>query len=57
MPSPSSRRGPTPVEQALESLEEIGARPEPNRLLELTLLVTRAWLEAMKTRASTSRET
>jgi hypothetical protein len=40
--------GPTPVEDALERVEEIRSRTGTNRTLEVTLLRTRGQLEAMQ---------
>jgi class 3 adenylate cyclase/tetratricopeptide (TPR) repeat protein len=48
--------GPTPVDEALERLEEIRARAEANRRLEVTLLRTRAQLEAMQGRFDAARD-
>jgi tetratricopeptide (TPR) repeat protein len=48
--------GPTSVDEALERVAEIGGRAETNRRLEVTLLRTRAQLEAMQGRFDTSRE-
>jgi tetratricopeptide (TPR) repeat protein len=48
--------GPTTVDEALERLEEIRARAEPNRRLEVTLLRTRAQLEAMQGRFDAARD-
>jgi predicted ATPase/class 3 adenylate cyclase len=48
--------GPTTVAEALESVEEIRGRGEANRRLEVTLLRTRAQLEAMQGCFDLSRE-
>jgi tetratricopeptide (TPR) repeat protein len=48
--------GPTTVDEAIERLEEIRARAEPNRRLEVTLLRTRAQLEAMQGRFDAARD-
>jgi class 3 adenylate cyclase/tetratricopeptide (TPR) repeat protein len=48
--------GPKGVDEALERVAEIRGRAETNRRLEVTLLRTRAQLEAMQGRFDTSRE-
>ena len=49
------RRGPTPADEALERLEEIGSRNEQSRALEAACLVSRAGLEAMLGRFDVAR--
>ena len=49
------RRGPTPADEALERLEEIGSRNEQSRALETACLVSRANLEAMLGRFDVAR--
>ena len=49
------RRGPTPADEALEWLEEIGSRSEQSRALETTCLESRANLEAMLGRFDVAR--
>jgi tetratricopeptide (TPR) repeat protein len=48
--------GPKSVDEALERVAEIRSRAETNQRLEVTLLRTRAQLEAMQGRFDTSRE-
>jgi tetratricopeptide (TPR) repeat protein len=48
--------GPTTVNEALERVEEVRGRLEANRRLEVTLLRTRAQLEAMQGDFETARE-
>jgi tetratricopeptide (TPR) repeat protein len=48
--------GPTTVDDALERVEEIRAGGEANQRLEVTLLRTRAQLEAMQGRFETARD-
>jgi class 3 adenylate cyclase/tetratricopeptide (TPR) repeat protein len=48
--------GPTTVDEALERVEEIRGRAETNRRLQVTLLRTRAQLEAMQGRFDASRD-
>ena len=48
--------GPTTVDDALKRLEDIRAGAEPNRRLEVTLLRTRAQLEAMHGRFDAARD-
>jgi tetratricopeptide (TPR) repeat protein len=48
--------GPTTVDEALGRVEEISAGAEANRRLEVTLLRTRAQLEAMQGRFDSARE-
>jgi class 3 adenylate cyclase/tetratricopeptide (TPR) repeat protein len=48
--------GPTTVDEALERVEEIRRRAEANRRLEVTILRTRAQLEAMQGRFETARQ-
>ncbi|MGH3137217.1 MAG: ATP-binding protein [Gaiellaceae bacterium] len=49
-------RGPMPVEEALERLEEMGLRAETNRRFEIALLEQRAQLEAMRGRFEIARD-
>jgi hypothetical protein len=48
--------GPTSVHEALERVEEIRGRAETNRRLQVTLLRTRAQLEAMQDRLDAARD-
>jgi class 3 adenylate cyclase/tetratricopeptide (TPR) repeat protein len=48
--------GPTPVDQALERVEELRPRGQGNRRLEVDLLRTRAQLEAMQGRFDSGRD-
>jgi class 3 adenylate cyclase/tetratricopeptide (TPR) repeat protein len=48
--------GPTPVDVALERVEEIRSRGEANPTLEVTMLRTRAQLEAMQGRFDAARD-
>ena len=49
------RRGPTPADEGLERIEEIGLRNEQSRALETVCLVSRAGLEAMLGRFDVAR--
>ena len=49
-------RGPMPVEEALERLEEMRLRAETNRRFEIALLEQRAQLEAMRGRFDVARD-
>jgi tetratricopeptide (TPR) repeat protein len=48
--------GPTPVEEALERVEELSSRAQGNRRLEVDLLRTRGQLEAMQGRFEAARD-
>jgi tetratricopeptide (TPR) repeat protein len=48
--------GPTPVPVALERVDDIGSRAEGNRKLDVTLLRSKAHLEAMQGRFDSARE-
>jgi class 3 adenylate cyclase/tetratricopeptide (TPR) repeat protein len=52
----SMHRGPMPADQALARFDELRARSETNRRLEMGYLVSRAHLEAMQARFAVARE-